>query len=66
MDITLDLNRFSFICIFIHNFINFVLSSFDRRRVEPTGGWRKVLNDELYNRYSPRNIIETNKRRMML
>jgi hypothetical protein len=38
---------------------------FDPKRDEMTGGWRKLLNEELHNFYSPPNKIRTIKSRRM-
>jgi hypothetical protein len=35
------------------------------KRVEVTGGWRKLHNEELHNLYPSRNIIRINKSRRM-
>jgi hypothetical protein len=38
---------------------------FGPKRDEVTGGWRKLLNEELLNLYSSPNIIRTMKSRRM-
>jgi hypothetical protein len=39
--------------------------TFGQKRVEVTGGWRKLHNEELHNLYSSPNIIRMMKSRMM-
>jgi hypothetical protein len=38
-------------------FVNGVLKTFGPRRDEATGGWRKLHNEELKNKYSSLNVI---------
>jgi hypothetical protein len=43
---------------------NRVLRTFGHKRVEVTGGWRKLHNEELHNMYALSNVMVIKSRRM--